>query len=51
MIRKTVKEHKRFVKSWNDRNKDKHIERVIIETWWFLFIPLYSRQTILATNL
>lgn len=50
MIRKTVKMHKRFAKSW-DTGKERHSERVMVETWWFLFIPLYSRQIIVTTTL
>lgn len=52
MFRKTLKQYHRTVKS--DANaylKDTHRERVLVETWWFLFIPLYSRETITASNL
>jgi hypothetical protein len=25
-------------------------EKVLIETWWFLFIPIYTKQTIIKSN-
>lgn len=52
MLRKTTKEFKRLAKSWDDSSsKETHIERVRRETWRFLFVPIYSREWIVATNL
>lgn len=53
MIRKTLKEYKRLAKNWDGPNllNDTHSERVIKETWWFLFIPIYSREIIVSSNL
>lgn len=54
MIRKTITIHKRYAKSWRRnhlRKDDRHIEQVVRETWWFLFIPLYSRDAVHTTNL
>lgn len=51
MIRKTVKDYKRLVQTWNF-DYEKHIERVLCETWWlFWIIPIYSRETIITTNI
>jgi len=53
MIRKTVKDYRRMVKTWNRKYLDEHhTERVMLETWWVLWIiPVYSRETIMATNI
>jgi hypothetical protein len=53
MIRKTVKDYRRMVKTWNSKYKDeRHTERVLCETWWALWIiPIYSQETIIATNI
>jgi hypothetical protein len=54
MFRKTVKNQKRLGKSWVDHSSvfnEKHTDKILIETWWFLFIPLYSRQTLLSSDL
>lgn len=53
MIRKTVKHYKRYVRTFpGDKfRKDEHREQVLKETFWLLFIPIYSRQTIVATSI
>jgi len=53
MIRMTIKNYKRRAKSWEDgdSHSDMHIEVVFVETWWFLFIPIYSRQILHKSNL
>lgn len=48
-----------FLRSCNRKGKKNNIfksyphheDRVLKETWWFLFIPLYSKETILSTTL
>lgn len=50
MFRKTVNEYRRIAKSWRD-GSETHTERVRRETWWFLFLPLYSREWIVASGL
>jgi len=53
MLRKTVKEYRRMCKTRNyGIANSRHIERVMKETWWLLWIiPMYSRETITATNI
>lgn len=53
MISKTIKEYIRRVKSKNyGSSKEYHVERVVKETWWLLwFIPIYSQETIISTNI
>ena len=61
IIRKTAKEQKRFTDTWmgiapelfskEDSSDDQHIEVVLVETWWFLFVPLYCRETVLRSNM
>lgn len=54
MIRKTVSNYKRRVKSYRGiryMRSETHTEQVLRETWWLLFIPLYSRITIEKTML
>ena len=53
MLRKTVKEYKRRVESWDIKyNDEHHFERILRETWSiFWIIPIYSRETILTTNI
>lgn len=54
MIRKTVKVNKRRALTWQGITlKDTyHIEKVRVETWWLLWIiPIYSRQTVIATTM
>lgn len=54
MFRKTERNYLRRVKTWPKRRyatiTEYHNERVLRETWWFLFIPMYSRERIKATN-
>ena len=54
MIKKTISKFKRRVKTNPGQkfNDAYHIERVLRETWWlFWIIPMYSRDTIEATNI
>ena len=54
MIRKTVKEYKKHMKSYNadfGNNTAKHWVRILKSTYWFLFIPLYSTEEIITTTL
>jgi len=54
MIRKTVKDFRRMVNSGEPTlaGSKTHIERVCRDTWWLLgFIPLYSRDVIVATSI
>jgi hypothetical protein len=41
----------RNVLTWRGKRPGVHNERILKETWWFLFVPIYSRETIDATNL
>lgn len=47
MIRK--KEH--LVKRLVGKGMGTHIERVRVQTWWFLCIPIYRTETVEASNL
>ena len=53
MVRKMVENRKRRSKSWMRGyiSKEMHTDIVLVEKWWFLFIPIYSRQTILGSDL
>ena len=51
VIRKTVKNYKRMVPSFTHKNAGKHCEEVLREIWWFLFIPVYSREHILKSTI
>jgi hypothetical protein len=51
MIRKTQSYLMRNVLTWRGKRPGVHNERILKETWWFLFVPIYSRETIDATNL
>ena len=53
MLRKTVRDYRRIVRTWNRKYRDEtHVERVVRETWWLLgIIPLYSSEKIVATNI
>ena len=55
MIWKTQREFRRRARTWPKRRYETiteyHNERVTKETWWFLFIPLYSREWITHTNI
>jgi hypothetical protein len=54
MIRKTVKDYMRFISDFEKGSrilKSTHTIRILRETWWFLFIPVYSREKILSSNL
>lgn len=42
---------KQFSKSWKGDKKGKHIEKVQVTTYYLLFIPVYSRHTVLTTDL
>jgi len=52
MIRKTVREYKKHMKSYSsDFGNDtaKHWVRILKYTYWFLFIPVYSSEKIITT--
>lgn len=54
MFHKTETNYKRTVRTYlgsNYRKDERHTERVLCETWWFLCIPLWSRVSIQATNI
>ncbi len=53
MIRKTATIKRRNVKTWRgDSFKGvNHVEDFLRETWWFLFVPVYSRETIIKSNM
>jgi hypothetical protein len=52
IIRKTVWEFKRQRPSFDEaRTENTHSEVVLREVWWFLFIPLYTRDSIRTSNL
>jgi hypothetical protein len=61
MIKKTVKEYYRsclsheedFGKSHGDvvRIKARHVERVLKVSYWLFFIPIFSYEIIIETNL
>lgn len=50
MIRRTVKLFKRHVTTWPGKS-EQHIELVRRVTYWFLVIPIYSKEEIASTNL
>lgn len=50
MIIKTEKQFKRIAES-GIRDGDRHVERVRVETWWVLFIPVYRSETIMASTM
>ena len=53
MFRKTVKEYKRKVSSFNGRPTRLTIgvnETIHKETYWFLFIPIYSTEFIRSSE-
>lgn len=47
MIRKTEKLYRRTIKGLISQ----HSEKVRQTTWWFLFIPIYRTEEILASGL
>jgi hypothetical protein len=54
MIRKTVRVFKRSAKSFPDRrlSDERHTERVVRETWWFLWVlPVYQHDEVTHCNL
>lgn len=51
MFRKTVETFKRNAMTWRDGRAEKHTEQVIKATWWFLFIPIYSRESITKSTI
>lgn len=52
MIFKTVSNYRRARKSYRRKYRDEtHTEQVLRETWWLLFVPLYSRIVIEKTTL
>jgi len=51
LVRKTVKEYRKQMKSFDDRREEKHYVRILKSTYWVLFIPIYSREEMTATNL
>lgn len=48
MIQKTVKEFKRYVRRVGEKV---HTERILVETWWFLFVPIYIKHTLVSRSL
>ena len=54
MIRKTIRHQKKTTQTWID-DLDKvdacHYEIVCVESWFLLGIPIYSRQTIVRSNI
>ena len=54
MIRKTIKEYKKPMKSYDTNfgnNTAEHWVRILKSTYWFLFIPLYSTEKLITTTL
>jgi len=51
MIRKTQHHRKMYVKSWDAGFKDTHIERHLVTTYWFLFIPIWRTIILLDSNM
>lgn len=54
LIRKTATVHKQKVKDWPKKAGDfhnLHMETIQRDVYWFLFIPIYRRDTILKTTL
>lgn len=52
MIRKTVKVLRRKRAIWGGgvASFEERIEDVRYETWWFLFIPVFSAELIINSN-
>lgn len=52
MVTKTEKIYKRRSREWGRGYAidSTRVERVKRETWWLLFVPVYSRVTIISTN-
>jgi hypothetical protein len=48
LIRKTMKRQKRRSETWPRRyyTEETHVEVVRVETWWLLFLPVYSKTFI-----
>ena len=52
MIRKTVRQYRRKMPTWDGGHDDaKHTEVVYRTTWWLLFIPIWSSEIIQKTNI
>ena len=54
MFRQTVRTFKRSAKTWNSTRifgPDTHTEVVTRRTYWLIFIPIFSYDTITATNI
>lgn len=53
VIRKTAKAFYRHASNYGRGyvSDTKHVEQILRETWWFLFVPLYTRDTITNTNM
>lgn len=52
MIWKTEKIRKRVDFDWlSGRESEEHVELVKVESWYFLVFPIYSRTTVVQTNL
>jgi hypothetical protein len=54
VIHKTYTNYRRVVKSYRKSRlsrDDIHTEQVLRETWWLLFVPIWSRITIEKTTL
>ena len=52
IIRRTEKNYLQLLKTWHkekDTSRHEVLKRRI--TWWFLFIPIYSYEVILSSNL
>jgi hypothetical protein len=51
MIRKTVKIYKKLRPDWLNEAGGTHIEKILRTTYWFLFIPIYSSEKILTSDI
>ena len=53
MIRKTDKYFKRYARAWERGNirADEVLEVVRRETWWILWLPVYSRDSVVTKQI
>lgn len=52
LITKTQHEQNMYSKSFDAGFKNKtHLERHIVTTYWFLFIPIYRNKKLTSSNL
>ena len=51
MIRKIQHHRKMYVKSWDAGLKGNHLERHLVTTYWFLFIPIWRNIVLLDSNM